>query len=445
MSGQAMRSGQRLCVLGGVLATALWLGAAPAAGAEPGGQGTLKPGSGVSRVECFPTGSQTVSEVCGVLQVRWKLTSLMGEPVANFGLAWSLTSVRMRVDKGPRSFAIQSLPEPLARAAQRSELMVHGLGTFVGNRGGLLAVDVDTGAPVAPDGKLSFNVPGSPDWARFIISGGSSVHPRGGVAFGQDGWCEREGRAYLTAAAAKEQMRQGIKLSGLVLCPRSSASASALERALQQFCEQSPAAMWCERKPEMAHADALDRVADTPEVRRVHARLVGAYRGEAERACRQEMAPVLSCQRQQCPDPTGPDEAVCQAIPAQPWRGMGPLLTRVDNGPCNARCQREREIAREEARREREAQEREFEAKEAAWTAQWGELSQACRANREARTAQAQCVKASAPRCNPVGLTPQACLERRMAAAPTLEQARALFAKESAQREQAGERQRFLD
>lgn len=447
MSGGPARRGRRLLVLGAALAVLVLpgLGGAPARAAEIGGQGTLRPGGGLARVECFKSATPDVPEVCGIQEIRWKLTTLMGEPVANFGLVWSISSVRIRVGKEVRGFPVDQLPAPLARAARRSELMVNGLGLFIGKGGAILAVDLDTGAPAMPDGKVSFNMPGSPDWSRLVISGGSSRLPSGDLTMGQQGWCAAEGRSHLPSAEAKDEMRRGVKLVELIVCPRTSASASALASALRDFCEKTPQGAYCEKKPELAHADALDKVADAPEVRRVHARLVEAFKRESEAACRQELAPVLACQRQRCPAPEGPDEARCKAMPGRPWRDIGPLLTRVDNSPCDARCERERERNREEARQERAREEREFEAREAAWVSQWGALSAQCGANAKARAEQAVCVKASDAQCNPAGLTPQSCLERRMAGAPTLAAARAVFQKDSQSRQSSEQRPRFLD
>lgn len=452
MSGGPMGRRGRRFALGMALAALVLpgLGGAPARAADIGGQGTLRPGGGLSRVECFKSATPDVPEVCGIQEVRWKLTTLMGEPVANAGLVWSISSVKIRVGKEVRGFPVDQLPAPLERAARRSELMVYGLGLFIGKGGAILAVDLDTGAPVRPDGQVSFNVPGSPDWSRFIISGGSSRLPSGDLTMGQQGWCAREGRSHLSPADAKDEMRGGVKLVELIVCPRSSASAGALASALQDFCEKTPQLAYCEKKPkpdkpDLAHADALDKAADAPDVRRVHARLIEAFRQASEAACRQELAPVQACRRQQCPDPQGPDEARCKAMPGRPWRDIGPLLTRVDNSPCDARCERERERNREEARQAREREAREFEAKEAAWESQWGELSRQCQANREARAAQARCVQASESRCNPGGLTPQACLDRRMAGAPTSAAAQAVFDKQTQERRRADERPRFLD
>lgn len=432
----------------------LLAGAALAQPREVGGKGTLFPTGGRTQMHCFPTGSVAVPEICGNFEVRWTLSALMGEPVANFGLVWSLTGVRLLVDKRPQFYKVESLPAPVAKAAQTSELMLYGLGIFIGDGGAILAIDVDTGAPARPDGKVSFNVPGSPDWSRFIINGGSALDQRGNLAYGQNGWCSEKDRSFLPPARAKDEMRRGVKLTQLAICPRTSANTGFLEGALQAHCETSPKAAWCDKKPEkvekpekpdLRYGDALDKVTDKPAVQRKHAELVNAFRREAEIACVKEIAPVQACLRKSCPDAAGPSEAACKAMPNRPARMLGPLLTRSDSGPCNARCQREREEAREESRRERERENEAFAERVAAWDAQWSGLATQCEENRQARAAQNQCFQASERQCNPTGLTPKSCLDRRMVNAPTESAAEALQARETADRMRSDQRPKFLD
>lgn len=421
--------------------------------AEVGGKGTLFPTGGRTQMHCFPTGTAAVPEICGNFEVRWTLSALMGEPIANFGLVWSITGVRLRVGKGTQFYTAESLPASVAKAARTSELMVYGLGIFIGENGAILAIDVDTGAPARPDGKVSFNVPGSPDWSSFIMNGGSSMDsgPRGGLALGPAGWCAEKGRSFLPPKQAKDEMRRGVKLTSLVVCPRTSASPGFLEEALQAHCETSPKAAWCDKKPEkpetpdMRYADALDKVTDKPAVQRKHAQLVDAFRRTAEAACAKETAPVQACLRKSCPDATGPSEAVCKSVPNRPRRVMGALLTRSDNGPCNARCQREREEAREESSRERERDMQAFQEREEAWEAQWAGLVRQCEENKQARAAQNQCFQAAERSCNPTGLTPQSCLDRRMVHAPSEAAAEAVQARDTADRMRSDGRPRFLD
>jgi hypothetical protein len=429
----------------------LLAGAALAQPREVGGKGTLFPTGGRTQMQCFPTGTAAVPEICGNFEVRWTLSALMGEPIANFGLVWSITGVRLLVDKRTQFYKVESLPAPVAKAARTSELMVYGLGVFIGEGGAILAIDVDTGAPARPDGKVSFNVPGSPDWSRFIMNGGSALDQRGNLAYGQNGWCAEKGRSFLPPAQAKDEMRRGVKLTQLVICPRTSASTGFLEEALQAHCETSPQAAWCDKKPQkpdqpdMRYGDALDKVTDKPAVQRKHAQLVDAFRREAEAACAKEIAPVQACLRKSCPDPTGPSEAVCKSVPGKPWRGLGPLLTRTDSGPCNARCQREREEAREESRRERERENEAFAERVAAWEARWSDLARQCEDNKQARVAQNQCFQAAERSCNPTGLNAQSCLDRRMVQAPTEAAAEAVQARETADRMRSEQRPKFLD
>jgi hypothetical protein len=429
----------------------LLAGAALAQPREVGGKGTLFPTGGRTQMHCFPTGAATVPEICGNFEVRWTLSALMGEPIANFGLVWSLTGVRLLVDKRTQFYKVESLPAPVGKAARTSELMLYGLGLFIGENGAILAIDVDTGAPARPDGKVSFNVPGSPDWGRFIINGGSALDHRGNLAYGQNGWCADKGRSYLTPAQARDEMRRSVKLTHLVVCPRTSANPGHLEGALQAHCEASPQAAWCDKKPEkpekpdMRYGDALDKVTDKPAVQRKHAQLVDAFRRDAEATCAREMAPVQACLRKSCPDAAGPSEAACKSMPNRPARMLGPLLTRSDSGPCNARCQREREEAREEARRERERENEAFRGLVAAWDAQWSGLASECEENRQARAAQNQCFQASERQCNPTGLTARSCLDRRMVHAPTEAAAEAVQARETADRMRADQRPKFLD
>ncbi len=426
------------------------IAACAAFAAAPGGEGTIFPPEGRAVPTCFNTGSTTVPEICGQVQVRWKLSALMGEPVANFGLVWSLNSVRVRSSTGVGVYAVDRLPAAVALAARRSQLMVIGLGTFQGPQGATLAVEVDTGAPSRPDGKVSFNVPGSPNWDRFIINGSS----QSGAA--PAAWCEEKGRSHLEPARAKDEMRQGVRLSGLLICPRTTVSVDALERALEQHCKTTPQANWCEAKPEtttrsetrpgLLHGDMLDRAADKPQVQRTHARLVEAFRRDAQAACGQELAPVNACLVKACPVVAGPAEEQCRAVPGKPSRRLGPVLTSSDSGPCNARCEQERAVAREASRRRQAQEERELDEARAAWDTRWGDTARECSAQQRARSARNQCLRASESACNPAGLTVERCVERRMAQAPDMAAARSALEKDIRNRQRSDQpASRFLD
>lgn len=207
----------------------LLLSASSLCAAAPGGEGVLR----AVGEQCFKTRSHAVPEICGTLEIRWKLWAMMGEPVGNYGLVWSLTSLRLRQGDGTgsKAYRLQDLPRALAKAAEGSELMVEGLAYVQNSSVGLLAVAFDTGAPARPNGKASFNVPGSPDWGAFLIQGSSS-------GAGLKGWCDAKTRSHAAASQAKAIMKAGIQLGQLQLCPTTSASAGNLDAAIQKHCRR---------------------------------------------------------------------------------------------------------------------------------------------------------------------------------------------------------------
>ncbi len=442
--------------------------------AEPGGKGILR---SVVGGQCFETGSAAVPQVCGTVEVHWKLWALMGEPVGNYGLVWKLSSVHIQDGdgKGSRNYTLGALPPPLAAAAQRSELMLEGLAYVQDSRQGMLAIAFDTGAPARPDGKVSFNVPGSPNWDKFLIKGSSQSQ-------GLAGWCESEGRSYAAPADAKALMRAGVRLGNLQLCPRSSASADGLERAIDKHCSQGAKEPYCApTKPPSASADLLDRAADkglgktaarapeaTPRkggataggagmtdaldqvqdrgtIARQRETLVAAFKTTAQAACSRELAPLQACVQQACPAVQGPTEASCKEVPNRPARGLGAILTSSSNAPCDAACQRERRAWREQRDREEEEARNAFALRVQAWDERWSALAQQCQATQQARAANAQCNTAAQRQCNPAGTTADSCLQQRMAGAPTEADARAVFDQQQRSRETAGQRPKFLD
>lgn len=447
-----------------------------AAAADPGGQGILRSPVGV---QCFQTGSAAVPQVCGTLEVHWKLWALMGEPVGNYGLLWKLRSVQLQDGdgKGSRSYTLDALPAPLAAAAQRSTLMLEGLAYVQDSRQGMLAVAFDTGAPARPDGKVSFNVPGSPSWDKFLIRGSNQGQ-------GLAGWCTSEGRSYAAPADAKALMRAGVRLGNLQLCPRSSASADSLERAIDKHCEGGAKAAYCApAKPPAAAAatdvldraadkglgktaaraadalprqggaaaggagisDALDQVQDRGTIARQRETLVAAFKTSAQAACSRELAPMQACVQQACPAVQGPTEASCKEIPNRPAKELGALLTARSNGPCDAACLSERRASRIQRYREEEDESRAFALRVQKWDDRWSALAQQCQATEQARAAQAQCSAAAQRQCNPAGTTADSCLQQRMAGAPTEADSRAAFEQQQRNRETTGQRPKFLD
>lgn len=413
-----------------------------ASAAAPGGQGIVRPLGGEAQSHCFKTVSQAVPEICGQFSVHWKLGTLMGEPVGNYGLVWSVRTVRLRNGdgKGAHNYALGDLPPALARAARGSELSMQALAFLQGHAAklGTVGIAFDTGAPVRPDGKPSFNVPGSPDWSQLLILGSSNAR-------GLPGWCEAKGRHYMPAEDAKQVMRAGVQLGHLQICPNTSASVDTLERAIDQYCDQSPNAGFCARQAAPAKADLLDQAADQPGIARKRTEMAQAHRRTAEAACARELAPLQACLRQACPAPQGPSDASCKAIPNRPSKGLGAILTASSSGYCDDACQRERQHQRAQRNQEREREDRAFAQQEQAWEAQWAGLARQCADSRQARAAQAQCSQNAERQCNPAGTTEQACLQARMASGPTEADAAAAVQQETRSRSQSGKRPSFLD
>lgn len=202
-----------------------------------GGKGSLRL-AGVQ--ETCLKGSKMVPEVCGQIQVNWKLWTLMGEPMGDFVVGWKPTTVRIANASGDGSliYKAEALPDMLRRAAQAMELYVDAV-AFVQNPPAssnyrVVALSFNTGVASKP-GETSMNVTGGYNWDRFLHGGMSTS----GVMLGMTGWCVEKGREDLNAKDAKAVMRAGVKLESLALCPKSSVNVSPIERAIDKTCESA--------------------------------------------------------------------------------------------------------------------------------------------------------------------------------------------------------------
>lgn len=201
--------------------------------AAPGGKGSMI--AGVIET-CIKSGSVQVPEVCGRVQVNWKLWTLMGEPIGDFVLGWKLTRLRIANAEGSGSTSYQTsyLPAALGKAAQHIEMYVDGIAyvrkaSLSGNYN-TAVMAFNTGVPTKP-GTTSINVPGGYDWNNFLQGRLSSR-----AAIGPGAWCVTEGRGQLSAEEAKAIMRAGVQLDGLELCPTSTVDVSPVERAINKLC-----------------------------------------------------------------------------------------------------------------------------------------------------------------------------------------------------------------
>ncbi|WP_326999097.1 hypothetical protein [Comamonas testosteroni] len=207
------------------------------AATEIGGKGSLKlPGL----QEVCLQGTKAVPEVCGKIQVNWKLWTLMGEPIGDFVLGWKPTTVRIADADGlgSQNYLVDNLPIMLGNASQRMEMYVDAVAfvelTPKSVKHTTVAISFNTGVASKP-GEMSTNVPGGYDWDNFLHSDMSTA----GVATGLKGWCVEKGRGNLSAKDAKAVMIAGVKLENLTLCPKSSIDVSPIERAIDKTCESA--------------------------------------------------------------------------------------------------------------------------------------------------------------------------------------------------------------
>lgn len=208
-----------------------------------GGQGVLKPIMGES---CFESASKTITEVCGVISIQWKLWTLVGEPIGDYILKWQLTTVKIKNDSdGVTTFSIGKLPKALSESAKKTELYIDGIAYIKYKKPihGTIALPFNTGVAVRPTSRASLNVPSGYDWNKLIINGGG-FDSKGPAAGGMSTWCVAKGRQYLTADKAKEVFSQGIGLEGMQICPSTFVSVMSIEEELRNICRQTGSAQY---------------------------------------------------------------------------------------------------------------------------------------------------------------------------------------------------------
>ncbi len=194
---------------------------------EDGGKGTIE--STVVN-QCFIPESSIVKQVCTQYKIYWKLWSLMGEPVGNYHLSWTLQSITLADPQGEsgRTYTTHSLPGWLAKSADAIELYLDGYSQVdgfcpVGKTCGVVH-RFNTGVAVRAGVRSSYNVPGSPNWGKLFVD--------------SRGACEDKTSIYQGAAEARKSFVKGIKLSDFTPCPGSSVTGVAsLESAVRKLCE----------------------------------------------------------------------------------------------------------------------------------------------------------------------------------------------------------------
>jgi len=140
--------------------------------------------------------------------VKWKLSTLLGEPTRNLQIRWRLSrwaAMRLTgdaaIDGVPENFLISKLPPEIRDTIRLYDVKVH-MG-FQGYDAGydcssLYAAStpdaymtLDAGAPAKPGEDWSFNVTGSPDWAKFLtqVTGAPLAEDRAKTVMSQPQLC----------------------------------------------------------------------------------------------------------------------------------------------------------------------------------------------------------------------------------------------------------------
>ena len=221
-----------------VSASLTLLSVAAMAATTPGAAG----GSGKLSIEgagraCFDTRSKKISLVCGTPVVHYKIATLMGDPLGNYGLTWQIDTLHIAAASGHQvkegtahRYQSNVIPRALWDAAQKIELSFYGAALVAGATP-TVALQFNTGASVRPGGELSLNVPDGYNWDKFL------VYPRSGT--GLQWACSEQAPRYVEPADAKNLMRKGLELRGLQVCPRTSLDVTPVERAIEAFCSSN--------------------------------------------------------------------------------------------------------------------------------------------------------------------------------------------------------------
>lgn len=198
---------------------------------KPGGQGFIQNEYPAyyspAVIKCFDVEKGSVASVCAKYRINWKLWSLVGEPVGDYNLSWSLTSIALHNPVGGliNYDSVDSLPKQLQKSARAIELHVYGVASTNGSIfGGYHSFDTGTG--VRADIGNSMNVPSSPSWDTLFLTTQE---------------CDIKKQEYMNANYAKLEFKKGINLQRLIFCPKSYVSVSSLESVIKELCE-SPGA-----------------------------------------------------------------------------------------------------------------------------------------------------------------------------------------------------------
>lgn len=218
---------------------------------------------------CFsPQPQGVLRHLCIEYTLHWRLFSLMGEAAVNAVLAdWKVTDFAIATPAGTVAWRA-NLPPALHEAARRLELhVVMDAGVRTPGVAAFPWLRLDSGSPTR-QGTPSYNVPGSPDWAKLFHTAAPQVHATG---TGRVYHCVASPPAWASAGTAKTLMRGELTLAptivgASVFCANLSSvgNTGALSRAIREVCDGGAALRpsWCAprkgHKPQEAPASQDD-------------------------------------------------------------------------------------------------------------------------------------------------------------------------------------------
>ena len=187
---------------------------------------------------CFKPKSKYVQQICTDYEIRYKLWSLMGEPVGNYVLSWKLSPFSAITIKGIpyNSFDI---PEPLQKSVASLELYIDGSANVTIPKKYNTTVNFhrfNTGVAVKANKGPSYNTPGSPNWNKTFVESRA---------------CSKTDVKYATVADAKDAFINGFTLSRLEVCSGTEIyGVTYIDDAIEQLCrsEESDKYKFCPKK-----------------------------------------------------------------------------------------------------------------------------------------------------------------------------------------------------
>lgn len=191
---------------------------------------------------CFKTKSKYVQQVCADYEIRYKLWSLMGEPVGNYVLNWKLSSFPAITINGVQ-YNSNNIPEPLQKAVNDLELYIDGSAkvTSFGAPWSKTTAHYhrfNTGVAVKANKGSSYNTPGSPNWNKTFIESQA---------------CSKTDVKYATVADAKYAFINGFTLERLETCAGTEMyGMNNIDYAIEQLCcsDEGEKYKFCPKKQE---------------------------------------------------------------------------------------------------------------------------------------------------------------------------------------------------